>query len=232
MPPAARLSDNHACTIEGDSPVVAPCCPTVMIGNLPAARMSDSTFCGLPIAKGSLSLGVHRELDGRADRGSGRLRRRDHLRLHRRDDRRITAPDHLAQRHDSALAFVLSKQRGDESTMAVRPVHWHEGMFFRPHHFQAAQRHTQYLTNLGEKWDHYYNWGLCAADIDLDALANHRLVVHGLRARLRNGSLVSIPEEGTLPALDLKAALEGNTNPMVYLAVPVANLKQANVASN
>jgi type VI secretion system protein ImpJ len=105
-------------------------------------------------------------------------------------------------------------------------------MFLRPHHFQAAQRHTQYRTNLGEKCDHYYNWGLCAADIDLDALANHRLVVHSLKARLRDGSLVSIPDEGILPTLDLKTAFEGNSNPTVYLAVPVANLKQANVSTN
>src|SRR5262245_21033296 len=112
--------------------------------------------------------------------------------------------------------------------MSIRPVHWHEGMFLRPHHFQAAQRHTQYLTHLGEKWDHYYNWGLCSADIDLDALANHRLVVHGLRARLRDGSLVSIPDEGTLPTIDLKTAFERSSNPTVYLEVPVANLKRAN----
>jgi type VI secretion system protein ImpJ len=116
--------------------------------------------------------------------------------------------------------------------MAVRPVHWHEGMFLRPHHFQAAQRHTQYLTHLGEKWDHHYNWGLGAADVDLDALANHRLVVRGLKARLRDGSLVSIPEEGTLPTLDLQTAFEGTTNPTVFLAVPVANLGQANVCTN
>jgi uncharacterized Zn-binding protein involved in type VI secretion len=56
MPPAARLTDNHACTIEGDSPIVAPCCPTVMIGDMPAARVTDETFCGLPIAKGSSSV--------------------------------------------------------------------------------------------------------------------------------------------------------------------------------
>jgi type VI secretion system protein ImpJ len=116
--------------------------------------------------------------------------------------------------------------------MSIRPVHWHEGMFLRPHHFQAAQRHTQYLTNLGDKWDHYYNWGLCSADIDLDALANHRLVVRSLKARMRDGSLVSVPEEGTLPTLDLKTAFEGSTNPTVLLAVPVANLKQANVSTN
>jgi len=56
MPPAARVTDNHACTIEGDSPVVPPCCTSVLIDHLPAARMGDETFCGLPILKGSSSV--------------------------------------------------------------------------------------------------------------------------------------------------------------------------------
>ena len=25
--------------------------------------------------------------------------------------------------------------------MTTRAVHWHEGMFLRPHHFNAAQQH-------------------------------------------------------------------------------------------
>jgi type VI secretion system protein ImpJ len=116
--------------------------------------------------------------------------------------------------------------------MAIRPVHWHEGMFLRPHHFQAAQRHTQYLTHQSDKWDHHYNWGLRAAEIDGDALANHRLVVRGLKARLRDGAQVSIPEEGALPTLDLKAAFEGNNPRTVFLAVPVATLGKANVSTN
>jgi type VI secretion system protein ImpJ len=126
----------------------------------------------------------------------------------------------------------LAKKEEVGSTMAVRPVHWHEGMFLRPHHFQAAQRYIQYLTHQGEKWDHHYNWGLRSAEIDVDALANNRLVVRSLKARLRDGSLVSIPEDGTLPTVDLKTALEGNTHATVFLAVPLANLGKANVSTN
>ena len=33
--------------------------------------------------------------------------------------------------------------------MASRAVHWHEGMFLRPHHLQAAQRHAEDLASLG-----------------------------------------------------------------------------------
>lgn len=62
MPPAARLSDNHVCPmVTGVIPHVGgPIFPqtqsTVMIGNLPAARVGDPCVCVGPpdaIAKGS-----------------------------------------------------------------------------------------------------------------------------------------------------------------------------------
>lgn len=114
--------------------------------------------------------------------------------------------------------------------MTARSVHWHEGMFLRPHHFQAAQRHAQFLDHLNEKWDQHYNWGLRSIDLDLDALANYRLVVRSIEARLPDGTLVA--EDGGLPVLDLKTAFEGGNSVTVYLAVPVANLGKANVGGN
>ncbi len=41
MPPAARLSDDHDCP-KGGGEIIAPCEPTVLIGELAAARMTDS----------------------------------------------------------------------------------------------------------------------------------------------------------------------------------------------
>lgn len=116
--------------------------------------------------------------------------------------------------------------------MTVRGVHWHEGMFLRPHHFQAAERHSHQFINRNEKWDVHYNWGLRSVDIDLDALANSRLVVRTLQARMHDGTLVSIPEDGSLPVLELKSALEQGNNVNVLLAVPTVNLGKANVAEN
>jgi type VI secretion system protein ImpJ len=105
-------------------------------------------------------------------------------------------------------------------------------MFLRPHHFQAAQRHQQHFISRGEKWDLHYNWGLRQVDLDLDALANYRLVVRSLRARFCDGTLVAIPEDNVLPALDLKPAFEQSSNVTVYLAVPLLQLGRANVADN
>jgi uncharacterized Zn-binding protein involved in type VI secretion len=51
MPPAARLTDMHVCPMvtgivpHVGGPIVAPGAPTVLIGGLPAARVSDMCVC-------------------------------------------------------------------------------------------------------------------------------------------------------------------------------------------
>jgi type VI secretion system protein ImpJ len=114
--------------------------------------------------------------------------------------------------------------------MTARAIHWHEGMFLRPHHFQAAQRHWEHLAARNEKWDLHHNWGLRAIDIDLQALANYRFVVRSLQARFRDGTLLALPEDGTLPALDLKGAFGEGNAVTVFLGVPVLHVGRANVA--
>ncbi len=65
MPPAARLSDMHVCPMvtgvvpHVGGPILPPCCPTVMIGFLPAARVGDMLTCVGPpdvIAMGSMTV--------------------------------------------------------------------------------------------------------------------------------------------------------------------------------
>ena len=51
MPPAARLGDPHVCPMvtgvvpHVGGPILPPCCPTVLIGGMPAARVGDMAFC-------------------------------------------------------------------------------------------------------------------------------------------------------------------------------------------
>jgi uncharacterized Zn-binding protein involved in type VI secretion len=65
MPMAARLGDMHTCPMVTGTvphvggPILPPCCPTVLIGFLPAARASDMATCVGPpdvIAKGSTTV--------------------------------------------------------------------------------------------------------------------------------------------------------------------------------
>ena len=63
--PAARLTDMHTCPMvtgvvpHVGGPITAPGCPTVLIGGLPAARVSDMAVCVGPpdaIAMGSATV--------------------------------------------------------------------------------------------------------------------------------------------------------------------------------
>lgn len=65
MPPAARLTDMHTCPMvtvlvpHVGGPILPPCCPTVLIGFLPAARVGDLALCVGPvdvIAIGSMTV--------------------------------------------------------------------------------------------------------------------------------------------------------------------------------
>ena len=60
--PAARMTDMHVCPMvtvlvpHVGGPIIVPCCPTVLIGDLPAARITDMLICVGPpdmIAMGS-----------------------------------------------------------------------------------------------------------------------------------------------------------------------------------
>jgi type VI secretion system protein ImpJ len=112
--------------------------------------------------------------------------------------------------------------------MAAHSVHWHEGMFFCPHHMQRAERLGLEQVHLGQKWNQHYNWGLRALDLDLDALTTGRFVARALKARLRDGTPVAVPEDTILPALDLGPALEAAGPVTVYLAVPLLEPGKAN----
>lgn len=116
--------------------------------------------------------------------------------------------------------------------MSNRRVHWFEGMFLRPHHFQLFQRSQSELSHRGDKWDVHYNWGMRSIDLDLDALANYRLVVRSVEARLRDGTTISVPDDGILPQLELKSAFEKSKSVTVFLGVPALNLGRANVSDN
>ena len=63
--PAARVTDMHTCPLSTGpvphvgGPILPPGCPTVLIGKLPAARVTDMAVCVGPpdtIAKGSTTV--------------------------------------------------------------------------------------------------------------------------------------------------------------------------------
>src|SRR6185295_11552285 len=109
--------------------------------------------------------------------------------------------------------------------MSSRAVHWQNEMFLRPLHFQAAQRYLADVARRNESWDVHYNWGLRSIDLDPKALQNHQIVIRSLDARMRDGTPVSIPRDGTIAAFNLRPIFQDKTARrfLVYLAVPAHN---------
>ncbi len=113
--------------------------------------------------------------------------------------------------------------------MASRPVHWYEGMFLRPHHFQVADRQARAELKESEDWSHPFHWGIRSVDFDRDAIANYTVSVRTCEARFKDGTRLSIPADGTVDPVELKGVLTGSSSTTVYLAVPTLQMGRANV---
>jgi type VI secretion system protein ImpJ len=124
------------------------------------------------------------------------------------------------------------------------PVHWHEGMFLRPHHFQAADRYWAETLQASEKWDHAYNYGLRSFDYSKDALANSKFLLRSCSGRLPDGTLVTHAADQLDLADDVQNSAQlservegvverdeaGRAGVRIYLALPRLNPRAANVA--
>ena len=113
--------------------------------------------------------------------------------------------------------------------MPIRPVHWYEGMFLRPQHFQAADRHAREALKASEDWFQPFDWGLRAVEFDRDAVGNYALSLRACEARFKDGTKLSVPGDGAVDPAELKAALGESGVVTVYLAVPTLQAGRANV---
>jgi type VI secretion system protein ImpJ len=113
--------------------------------------------------------------------------------------------------------------------MSNRPVHWHEGMFLQPHHFQAADQYARHALRESEDWFHPFDWGLRLVDLDRDAIANYTMTLRACEARFKDGSKVIIPGDVVIDPVELKAAFTSSPTVMAYLAVPAFQMGRSNV---
>jgi type VI secretion system protein ImpJ len=116
--------------------------------------------------------------------------------------------------------------------MSFGGVHWHEGKFLRPHQFQLAERWASRIIHQNARWGSPYYWGLRAIEIDLEALANYRLVVRSLQARLRDGTMIVVPEDGLLPDVDLRDVLMRDDRVTIFVGLPMLHPGRPNVATD
>lgn len=115
--------------------------------------------------------------------------------------------------------------------MSSQAVLWHQGMFLRPHHFQASDRYWHDQVQQSSRWDVHHNWGIHSIDINLDALKNYRFEVNKLQCRLPDGTLIRVPQDGDLSPLDFREALTRKNPLVIAVAIPRLQLGRGNLES-
>ncbi len=110
-------------------------------------------------------------------------------------------------------------------------MHWSEGMFLRPHHFQAAQRFWGEQLATSISWANPYHYGLHRCELSREALANYHVQVSGLQCQLSDGTLFALADGQVLDRRDIKTAFETQSEVTVYLAISKLVLGRANVAT-
>jgi len=104
-------------------------------------------------------------------------------------------------------------------------------MFLRPQQFQAAERHAHLALSRTSRWDLHHGWGARRVEWEPEALATYRFALRSLEARFRDGTTLVLPEDGSLPALDLRPMLQKGSAVTVYVALPQLRLGRANAGA-
>lgn len=115
--------------------------------------------------------------------------------------------------------------------MRYLPVHWSEGMFLRPQHFQAADRYWGELLQTAQAWQNPYHYGIHSIEISHESLANYQFQVNALHVRLKDGTLLSLDSGREPDRLNLKEAFQNQAEVTILLAVPKTVLGRPNVTS-
>src|SRR5207302_2986418 len=111
-------------------------------------------------------------------------------------------------------------------------IHWHEGLFLQPHHFQRFQKSVfdQFGSDRSLAWA--YPYGVVEARLSADELENMRLRFDRLHAIMPSGIEVDFPHNAELPSLDVKQAFAASGGSFyVFLGVPLWFDQRANTLS-
>lgn len=112
--------------------------------------------------------------------------------------------------------------------MKTRQVRWFEGMLVLPHHFQCAEQNLHDCLATSGDWLSQYGYGLWSIELNRAALQNYEVRIPRLEARLRDGTLISVPVNGQLQTLDVRPMFETADQIYVYLLLPQLVYGRAN----
>lgn len=117
--------------------------------------------------------------------------------------------------------------------MSDQVVHWHEGQFIRPHHFQQFTRSIDALVERCSLWSTPFAYGTRTISVNLDALGNWRVALTRCHLRLRDGTLIRSPEDCPLAEVPIERDAFDNSQSkvVVYVGIPELDLGRANVGT-
>jgi type VI secretion system protein ImpJ len=101
-----------------------------------------------------------------------------------------------------------------------RDIHWHEGLFLRPHHLQWAARSSGAARVFERALGVPYPFGVIRAQVSEPALATRTVAFTALEAVMPGGARVTLGENADLPPLSLEGLLGDSGAVVVSLAMP------------
>lgn len=108
-------------------------------------------------------------------------------------------------------------------------VHWSEGMFLRPQHFQMFSRQLGGMVADIWRRTQPFLWGFSELAIDEDALEAFSFSLRRCEAVLRDGTWIQLPTNLRVNPRDFKEALNaGDGRLPVYLGIPLLREGEAN----
>jgi type VI secretion system protein ImpJ len=108
-------------------------------------------------------------------------------------------------------------------------IHWHEGMFLRPHHLQAAQRRMETVVRTSMDAARPYAWGFLSLEVAKEPLENFTLRLDRCDLRLKDGTWVRIPENTLVAPLNFQNSIDAARGTVeLYLGVPEMQEVRAN----
>lgn len=108
-------------------------------------------------------------------------------------------------------------------------IHWHEGLFLQPQHFQFWQQQLASQFGMERSWTRAFPYGLVEMKPKPEALSQWRLEFESLKAVMPSGRVVDWPGNADLPTLDLKHLFTSNIESVIIcLCVPIHYTERRN----
>ncbi len=109
-------------------------------------------------------------------------------------------------------------------------VHWHEGMFLRPHHLQAAFRDLRGRLHQESERVRPWSYGVAKLEVNLGLLSQYELEVTSCEVLFPSGEWVCVPDNAYVDRRGFREILEERKSRLdVWLGIPRMMERDPNV---